>query len=297
MLCGNDTIGPAVFSRVGPTQDGRVVQAEPASDSADAAAFGDNALSGFHDRIMRYSHRSVNAESALSMRSSRLCEKRIADQIRSMTPEALKRALEMPGRSQSALARKLKIDQSAVNRMTKKGGRKIQLHELPLIEEYLRETESGVEPDLPPETDARADLDGVVMLPEYDVRLSAGPGFVVDAETTRREWPYPRFLIVDTLGIQPARATVQEVIGDSMEPTLSSGDYVVIDMADARIGLPGIFAVWDGDALVCKRVERIPGTDPRKVMLRSDNPLHGAYEVAEEDVRIIGRVRWITRRA
>lgn len=153
------------------------------------------------------------------------------------------------------------------------------------------------ESDLPPETDARADLDGVVMLPEYDVRLSAGPGFVVDRETTRREWPYPRFLIVDTLGIQPARATVQEVIGDSMEPTLSSGDYVVIDMADTRIGNPGIFAVWDGDALVCKRVERIPGTEPRKVMLRSDNPLHGAYEVVEDEVRIIGRVRWITRRA
>lgn len=153
------------------------------------------------------------------------------------------------------------------------------------------------EADLPAVTDARADLDGVVMLPEYDVRLSAGPGFVVDAETTRREWPYPRFLIVDTLGIAPQRATVQEVIGDSMEPTLSSGDYVVIDMADTRIGNPGIFAVWDGDALVCKRVERIPGSEPRQIMLRSDNPLHGAYQVDEEGVRVVGRVRWITRRA
>lgn len=231
------------------------------------------------------------------MRSSPLCVAQAFRQSLGMEPEALKRALQMPGRSQTALAKRLGLDQSAVNRMTRKGGRQIKLHELPVIEAYLAETESGIEPDLPTETDVRADLDGVIMLPEYDVRLSAGPGFIVDQETTRREWPYPRFLIVDTLGITPAKATVQEVIGDSMEPTLSSGDYVVIDMADARIGLPGIFAIWDGDALVCKRVERIPGSEPRRVMLRSDNPLHGAYEVDEDHVRVIGRVRWITRRA
>ncbi|MGI4818662.1 MAG: S24 family peptidase [Janthinobacterium lividum] len=153
------------------------------------------------------------------------------------------------------------------------------------------------EADLPSETDVSADLSNVVMLPEYDVRLSAGDGFYVGAETTKREWPYPRFLVVDQLGVSPNKATVQEVIGDSMEPTLSSGDYVLIDMNDTRIGLPGIFAVWDGDALVCKRVERIPGSEPREVRIKSDNPLHGEYRVPEEQVRIIGRIRWITRRA
>lgn len=153
------------------------------------------------------------------------------------------------------------------------------------------------EADLPPETDAHADLSNVVMLPEYDVRLSAGDGFYVGAETTKREWPYPRFLVVDQLGMSPGSATVQEVIGDSMEPTLSSGDFVLIDMNDTRIGLPGIFAVWDGDALVCKRVERIPGSEPRQVRIKSDNPLHGEYQVPEEQVRIVGRIRWITRRA
>ena len=153
------------------------------------------------------------------------------------------------------------------------------------------------EPDLPTETDVHSDLSNVVMLPEYDVSLSAGDGFYVGAETTKREWPYPRFLVVDQLGVSPSNATVQEIVGDSMEPTLSSGDYVLIDTADKRIGLPGIFAVWDGDALVCKRVERIPGSEPREVRLKSDNPLHGEYRVREEQVNIVGRIRWITRRA
>ena len=152
------------------------------------------------------------------------------------------------------------------------------------------------ESDQPVEFDVAADLPNYVEIPEYDVRLSAGGGFIVDRETTRRHWPLPRFLVVDRLGLQPGRATVQEVIGDSMEPTLSSGDYVLIDLNDVRIGVPGIFAVWDGDALVCKRVERVPATDPSEVKIKSDNPLHGEYRVPEDRVRIIGRVRWVTRR-
>jgi phage repressor protein C with HTH and peptisase S24 domain len=141
-----------------------------------------------------------------------------------------------------------------------------------------------------------ADLPSLVEVVEYDVRLSAGPGLIPTNEETRRVWPLPRFLIVDMLGLDPDRTAMQEVIGDSMEPTLSSGDYVLIDLSDRRIGLPGVFAVWDGDALVCKRVERIFGEEPRRVLIKSDNPLHREYEVLAETVNIIGRVRFVTRR-
>ncbi|MFN3858149.1 MAG: XRE family transcriptional regulator [Caulobacter sp.] len=135
----------------------------------------------------------------------------------------------------------------------------------------------------------------LVYVGEYDVRLSAGPGFIVDAETIRRVWPLPRFLF-EQLGIDPRNATIQEVIGDSMAPTLRSGDFTVLDLADKRIGNPGVFAVWDGDALVCKRVERIPGEDTERVKLKSDNPLHGEYTVPADRVNIVGRVRWVISR-
>lgn len=215
------------------------------------------------------------------------------------SPDDIKRALKRLRIPHDEIALAIGKDRTVATKIFGSANRRIQAAEIaPLKQLIARYEATARQPsEAPTDTDVRDDLPGVVMLPEYDVRLSAGDGFYVDAETTRRVWPYPRFLIVDQLGVTPSRATVQEVIGDSMEPTLSSGDYVVIDMADTRIGLPGIFAVWDGDALVCKRVERVPGTTPRKVMLRSDNPLHGAYEVEEEDVRIIGRVRWITRRA
>lgn len=150
--------------------------------------------------------------------------------------------------------------------------------------------------DQPEMIDSSGDLPPLVSVPEYDVRLSAGGGFVVDQETIRRHWPLPRFLVEDMLGLRPGRVTIQEIIGDSMEPTLHSGDFVLIDLDDRRIGLPGLFAVWDGDALVCKRLERIPGEDRPLVRLKSDNPHHGEYRVPEERVSVVGRVRWVTRR-
>ncbi|WP_436357336.1 S24 family peptidase [Brevundimonas sp. CEF1] len=213
--------------------------------------------------------------------------------------ERVKAARKERGMTQGELGKALGVVQSVVSDI-ENGKLKSWPTHRNAIRRVLGKPLSYFEPeesDLPPETDVHADLSNVVMLPEYDVRLSAGDGFYVGAETTKREWPYPRFLVVDQLGMSPGNATVQEVIGDSMEPTLSSGDYVLIDLNDSRIGLPGIFAVWDGDALVCKRVERIPGSEPRQVRLKSDNPLHGEYQVAEEQVRVVGRVRWITRRA
>lgn len=158
---------------------------------------------------------------------------------------------------------------------------------------YIRD--QIIEPDQPPTIDS-ADLPEMVFAPEYNVYLSAGPGAIPINEEARRFWPLPRFLVVDSLGLDPSRIAMQEIVGDSMAPTLMGGDFVLIDLADRRTGLPGIFAVWDGDALVCKRLEKVAGETPPRIRLKSDNPLHGEYVVLAETVNIVGRVRWCARR-
>ena len=205
------------------------------------------------------------------------------------------------GLTQKDLGERLGVGQSTISDLENGGLQSWHVHRDALAKIFgkprsyfePRESERSEEPT---SMDIRADEQDSVAIPEYDVSLSAGDGFVVDRESTRRYWSLPRFLVVDRLNVSPSQATVQEVIGDSMEPTLSSGDYVLIDLSDRRLGLPGVFAVWDGDALVCKRLERVPGSEPAKVRLKSDNPLHGEYQVDEERVRVIGRVRWVTRR-
>lgn len=147
-------------------------------------------------------------------------------------------------------------------------------------------------PDLP---DAIMDRT-TVAVPEYDVRAGMGDGFVVDSETVKDQWTFSRRYLVDELRLGSRDLVVIELVGDSMAPTLLSGDRALVDMSDRRVGTPGIFALWDGDGTVAKRIERLPNTKPQKIRLISDNALHGSYEVMADDTNIIGRIVWFARR-
>lgn len=131
-------------------------------------------------------------------------------------------------------------------------------------------------------------------VPEYSVHVSAGGGTLVDGEHKRRDWPFATDYLRHELGLDRSNLALVEVRGDSMEPTLSSGDRVLVNMSDVQVSQPGVFVLYDGDGTVVKRVERIPGTP--KVALISDNQRHGRYEVEADFVQIVGRVVWAARR-
>lgn len=140
-------------------------------------------------------------------------------------------------------------------------------------------------------------VSATVPVVEYDVRVSAGGGFHISDETKRDVWLFSRRYLADELRLSPSRLVVLEVVGDSMEPTLKSGDRVLVNMADTRVSQPGIFVLWDGDGTVVKRLELVPSSKPPVLKRISDNPLHGTYDVPAVDTKIIGRVVWIARRA
>tara|TARA_R110000868_G_scaffold177787_1_gene416832 strand:- start:1105 stop:1749 length:645 start_codon:yes stop_codon:yes gene_type:complete len=129
---------------------------------------------------------------------------------------------------------------------------------------------------------------------EYDIRASAGGGSLTSEENIRSEWPFDPAYISDFLGLPTSELAIIEVRGDSMEPTLSSGDRVMVHMTDRQASQPGIFILYDGGGTVIKRVEKIPGRD--MLVLISDNPLHTRYEVSGDDVQIVGRVVWAAKR-
>lgn len=78
------------------------------------------------------------------------------------------------------------------------------------------------------------------------------------------------------------------VQGDSMEPTLSSGSYVFVDMTHTVPQPEDIYACDYGDGLTIKRLQLVPRTDKIKVM--ADNERYEDYELRREDVRVYGRV-------
>jgi hypothetical protein len=78
------------------------------------------------------------------------------------------------------------------------------------------------------------------------------------------------------------------VEGDSMEPTLTSGSYVFVDMTHNVPTPEDIYACDYGDGLTIKRLQLIPRSDKIRVM--SDNQRYSSYELLREEVRVYGRV-------
>lgn len=128
-------------------------------------------------------------------------------------------------------------------------------------------------------------------------RASMGGGAVVDdhEEDTDRTYQFRRIWIEQRLGVKPSSLRLLHVEGDSMAPSLLSGDMVLVDMTRRVPNPPGIFVLNDGHGLVAKRIEAVPNCDPPRIRIISDNPMYSPYEQLLEIVNIVGRVRWFAR--
>lgn len=132
------------------------------------------------------------------------------------------------------------------------------------------------------------------LVDEYNVHVSAGDGALVSDENIRGQWAFNIEYLRNELRLEGNQLAIVEVRGDSMEPTLSSGDRVLVNMSDRQVSQPGIFIIYDGDGTVIKRVEKVPGQD--RLVLISDNALHSRYEIESGDIQIVGRVVWAAKR-
>lgn len=311
MFARDEPARPAPLSWIGPAEDRTTVAASPVGDGVDTAATINDAGCGVHARIYAIIAGDGQCDLRMSLRSSQWRRHRSPSDLRRMEIETLRAELEKPGRSQAALARAMGFpDNSYVNKILA-GTRLIKAAELPLIEAYLKKTakvadgeESAAEPpeqhigNTPdfPSGFGMLEHTELVDIPEYDVRLSAGGGQLIDAENIIDTWRLSRRYLEGELRLNPSHLAVVQVEGDSMEPTLRSGDRVLVDHSDRNPAKPGIYAIWDSNATVVKRLEKVPASDPPTVVLISDNKNHHEYRVPAELVNIIGRVVWFARR-
>lgn len=155
------------------------------------------------------------------------------------------------------------------------------------IKQYLRGLglpyeSASVPHDMAPE--------GFSLVRKVSAMLGAGSSLVTDDEP---DGFYAfRLDFLDRLGLK-AKPVLFGVIGDSMEPTLKSGDTVLIDEADKTIRAGQLYGVGIGDELHIKRVFVKPNGS---VVLKSDNPAHPTWEIPKDErPRIVGRARWVGR--
>lgn len=158
---------------------------------------------------------------------------------------------------------------------------------------------SRARPELQPVSEASAGglPEGLVAIPEIDVRAAAGAGAIHDGlEETKEVWYFPAPLVRHEFRARPSDLRVITIDGDSMEPLLGSGDRIMVDTSQRVPVPPGIFVIWDGLGLVAKRVEHEPNSEPPKVIIKSVNSDYETYERHAEEVHVVGRVVWAARR-
>jgi phage repressor protein C with HTH and peptisase S24 domain len=135
-------------------------------------------------------------------------------------------------------------------------------------------------------------------IPLYDVQASAGPGAYIDGEQVQDVMALRKNWIQNELHLDPAHLSLIFVQGDSMEPTMHSGDTVLIDQREDQDLTDGVWALRIDGALLVKRVQKFPGG---KITIKSDNQyLYPAYDIMSDnvpdDLKFIGRVVWVGKR-
>lgn len=134
----------------------------------------------------------------------------------------------------------------------------------------------------------------VATIPELDVRASGDT--LADDHNKIADWGFPALWLVTVAGSRPDDIRVIEVQGNSMEPSLSSGDKVIVDRRQTAPSPPGYFVLRDGLGTIIKQIEHIPNSSPPCVVIKSINRDYGAYEVESDQISIVGRIVAVIRR-
>ena len=135
-----------------------------------------------------------------------------------------------------------------------------------------------------------------VLVPRYKVEASAGGGAVIHSEQIVDYLSFKSEWVRNALGVAPQELALINVKGDSMEPTLSNEDLILIDMRAGRVEDNAIYVLQFNGVLLVKRIQRrLDGS----VVIKSDNTMYEPETLsgdAMNQLQVIGRVVWCGRR-
>lgn len=120
-------------------------------------------------------------------------------------------------------------------------------------------------------------------------RPTAKPPYFVRPKASG--WSFPESFVEERLHASPAQILVLETTGDSMAPTIASGEYVIVDSGHAAPSPDGLYAIRDAlGSMIVKRLQVLRASRPPHVRVISDNPSHPSEEVALKELEIVGKV-------
>lgn len=130
--------------------------------------------------------------------------------------------------------------------------------------------------------------EGELAIPLYNVEASCGEGPVAEAyDMVTLVRVKDAFLDKYCKGANPHHLHIITARGDSMQPTISAGDLLLVDTSQKFIGDDGLYVFCFQGNLIVKRVQ----VRPSSYMLISDNKdLYQPFEATKEELNVIGRV-------
>lgn len=130
-----------------------------------------------------------------------------------------------------------------------------------------------------------------VTLPVHEIGNLVGQlADLMNDEHTVATWAIPPDLAPES----PQKLRMLRVRNDSMAPVFLPDDRVMVDLTDRDPAAGGYFAIWNGGALLIRRVEIIPRSDPLSVKISPENPRYTPDVCPIAEAQIQGRIcgRW-----
>lgn len=143
---------------------------------------------------------------------------------------------------------------------------------------------------------------------ELDVRAGLGGGGSLESQSVVHDgnfadpvkseaWHFPDRFVREEIRAPENRVLIVETRGDSMTPTILSGDRVIVDTGHRLPSPDGIYAIRDSyGTIVVKRLQLLRRGDPPIIRIISDNKAHDPEEVGADEISIVGRVLWALKR-
>lgn len=206
----------------------------------------------------------------------------------------LERLCAERGENFASLSRLLGRNEAYIQQYLKKGSpRQLKERDRRALAVYFQIPEAIL--GGPPDDFARIAGDLVPVL-RSPVRSVAGPGASAVDEIARPCFAFDRSWLKSITAASPSKLSTIRVEGDSMAPTLSAGDDILVDLADGADRLrDGIYVLRVDDTLLVKRLAIHPVG--RRVTVQSDNPAYGDLpDCGLEEIHILGRVIWAGRK-